>query len=155
VHNILDRTIEDMGVLVNGDEVYKYVNPGEGIAKDFVPSGATPPFAAPRPKRQYDALELTFNRRFSNRWFGSGSYVFSRLYGNYSGLDNSDEIRTPTVGSTYGAAQQQTGTIARNGSSAHRAWDLDEVVVDSKGNLDVEGRLATDRPHVVKLYGAY
>jgi hypothetical protein len=81
--------------------------------------------------------------------------VLSRLYGNYSGLDNSDEIRTPTVGSTYGAAQQQTGTIARNGSSAHRAWDLDEVVVDSKGNLDVEGRLATDRPHVVKLYGAY
>jgi outer membrane receptor protein involved in Fe transport len=155
VHNILDRTIEDMGVLINGDEVYKYVNPGEGIAVNFVPSGLTPPFAAPKPKRQYDALELTYNRRLSNNWFGGASYVLSRLYGNYSGLDNSDEIRTPTIGSTYGAAQQSGGTIARNGSSAHRAWDLDEVVVDSKGNLDVEGRLATDRPHVVKLYGGY
>ncbi len=26
---------------------------------------------------------------------------------------------------------------------------------DAHGNLDVLGRLATDRPHVVKLYGAY
>ncbi len=26
---------------------------------------------------------------------------------------------------------------------------------DSKGNLDVRGRLATDRPHVLKVYGSY
>jgi len=26
---------------------------------------------------------------------------------------------------------------------------------DAKGNLDVLGRLATDRPHVLKLYGSY
>ncbi len=26
---------------------------------------------------------------------------------------------------------------------------------DANGNLDVTGRLATDRPHVLKLYGAY
>ena len=37
----------------------------------------------------------------------------------------------------------------------NRAWDLDELLYDSHGNLDVLGRLATDRPHVVKLYGAY
>ena len=37
----------------------------------------------------------------------------------------------------------------------NRAWDLDELLWDSHGNLDVTGRLATDRPHVVKLYGAY
>ena len=37
----------------------------------------------------------------------------------------------------------------------NRAWDLDELLWDSHGNLDVLGRLATDRPHVVKLYGAY
>ena len=36
-----------------------------------------------------------------------------------------------------------------------RGWDLDELLWDSNGNLDVVGRLATDRPHVVKLYGAY
>ena len=95
------------------------------------------------------------SRRFSNNWFGSASYVLSRLYGNYAGLSNSDEISTPTTGRRSGTAQQQAGSIARPGSSANRAWDLDELVWDSHGNLDVLGRLATDRPHAVKLYGSY
>ena len=68
---------------------------------------------------------------------------------------NSDEISTPTTGRSSGTAQQQAGSIARPGSSANRAWDLDELVWDSHGNLDVLGRLATDRPHAVKLYGSY
>ena len=37
----------------------------------------------------------------------------------------------------------------------NRAWDLDELLWDSHGNVDVTGRLATDRPHVLKLYGGY
>jgi hypothetical protein len=154
-HNELRRTIEDMGVLVNGDEVYSYVNPGEGIAATMAPSGQTAPFPTPKTKREYDALELSLTRRFSNNWFFSAGYVYSRLYGNYAGLANSDEIRTPTTNTTSATSQQQTGSIARPGSSAHRGWDLDEVVWDSHGNLDQVGRLATDRPHVVKLYGSY
>ena len=75
MHNNLRRTIEDLGVLENGDEVYKYVNPGEGIAATMVPSGLTTEFATPKPKRQYDALELSWQKRFSNNWFGSASYV--------------------------------------------------------------------------------
>ena len=110
----------------------------------------------PRPKRQYDALELGYNRRFSNNWFVSANYTLSRLYGNYSGLASSDEVthadhrrhRSTT-------AQQQAGSIARPGGNVNRAWDLDELLCDSHGNLDVLGRLATDRPHVVKVYGAY
>ena len=43
----------------------------------------------------------------------------------------------------------------RNGDSASRAWDIDEILWDSHGNLDVQGPLPTDRPHVVKLYGSY
>jgi Carboxypeptidase regulatory-like domain/TonB-dependent Receptor Plug Domain len=154
-HSNLRRTIEDLGVLENGDEVYKYVNPGEGIATTMVPSGLTTEFATPKPKRQYDALEVSWQKRFSNNWFGSASYVLSRLYGNYAGLSNSDEISTPTTGRSSGTAQQQAGSIARPGSSANRAWDLDELMWDSHGNLDVLGRLATDRPHAVKLYGSY
>jgi hypothetical protein len=155
VHNDLRRTIEDMGVLVDGDEVYKYVNPGEGIAETMLPSGQTSVFATPRPVRDYDAVELSLTRRFSRNWFVSGSYVYSRLYGNYAGLSNSDEISTPTTGRSSATAQQQAGSIARPGTSAHRGWDLDEVVWDAHGNLDVLGRLATDRPHAVKLYGSY
>jgi hypothetical protein len=156
VHNYLGRTIEDMGGLVNGNEVYVIGNPGEGIGALTPTSGLTKPFATPKPIRQYDALELTYGRRFSQNWFGSASATFSRLYGNYAGLANSDEITTPTTGASSATTQQQTGSISRQGGNAGRAWDIDEVLGDSRGNLDgVVGRLATDRPVVVKLYGAY
>jgi outer membrane receptor protein involved in Fe transport len=156
VHNNLGRTIEDMGAIVNGDSIYVIGNPGEG-QNTVTPSSyaATEPFATPKPKRQFDAVELTLERRFSNNWFGSASYTWSRLYGNYSGTANSDEISTPTTNVTSTTAQQQLGSIARPGSNAHTGWDIDELLWDSHGNLDPRGRLATDRPHVVKLYGAY
>jgi hypothetical protein len=155
VHNNLGRTIEDMGAIVGGDEVYVIGNPGEGIGEIAPVSGLTPSFTMPKPKRQYDAIELTVNRRFSNNWFASASYTYSRLYGNYAGLASSDEITTPTTGVSSAQAQQNVGNVARQGGNANRAWDLDELMWDSHGKLDVLGRLATDRPHVVKLYGAY
>jgi hypothetical protein len=155
VRNDLVRAIEDMGVLVNGDEVYQYVNPGEGIAKTFQSSGATPTnFPTPKPQRTYDALELSVNRRFSRGFAGGASYVFSKLYGNYPGIGNSDEIQTPTTGVSSATTQQSGGSTARPGTSASRAYDLDEFLFDSRGNF-VTGRLATDRPHVFKLYGNY
>jgi hypothetical protein len=156
VHNNLGRTIEDMGSIVDGDSVYVIGNPGEGRNTITPPAyHNTAPFPTPKPKRQFDAVEVTFERRFSNNWFGSANYTWSRLYGNYSGTANSDEIQTPTTGVTSNNAQQQVGTIARPGSNAHIGWDIDQVLWDSHGNLDPRGRLATDRPHVVKLYGAY
>jgi len=157
IHNNLGRTIEDMGALVNGDSVYVIGNPGEGqntITPASYPA-ATANFPTPKPKRQFDALELTLERRFSKNWFGSVNYTLSRLYGNYAGPANSDEISTPTTGVTSTNAQQQVGTIARPGSNSHTGWDIDEILWDAHGNLDPLGRLATDRPHVVKLYGAY
>ena len=71
---------------MNGSEAYIYGNPGEGLADDGHHD---------RPRRRrsrcrsrsanYTAVEFTANRRFSNNWFLGGSYVFSRLYGNYPG----------------------------------------------------------------------
>jgi carboxypeptidase family protein/TonB-dependent receptor-like protein len=156
VHNKLTRTIEDVGSLdASGNEVYFAANPGEGIATTMFVTGLTAPFSTPRPLRQYDALDFTISRRFSHNWFGSANLTISRLYGNYAGLANSDEISTPTTGVSSATAQQQAGSIARPGSAAGRAWDLDELEWDSHGNLDVRGRLATDRPVVAKFYGSY
>jgi hypothetical protein len=157
VHNNLRRTIEDLAGIVDGDEVYVIGNPGEGITAQTLASGspATGTFDTPKPKRQYDAVELGISRRFSNNWFGSANLTISRLYGNYSGIASSDEIRTPTTGVTSAAAQQQAGNIFREGGNANRAWDLDDWMFDSHGNLDVLGRLATDRPVVAKFYGGY
>jgi hypothetical protein len=157
IHNDLLETIEDIGFLnAEGDEGYIIGNPGRGLASEQFPSGLTPPGQPiPRPKRQYDALELSINRRFANNWFFSGNYTLSRLYGNYSGLASSDEVTTPTTGGSSATPQQQAGSIARPGGNVNRVWDSDELLFDSRGNLDLLGRLATDRPHAVKLYGSY
>jgi hypothetical protein len=155
VHTKLNRTIEDIGSLVNGDEVYIYGNPGEGLGKEFFSTGLTPVSDNPKAKRIYNGLELSVNRRFGDRWFGSASYVYSRLYGNYAGLANSDEISSPTTNRSSATAQQSGGSIARPGSNVTRGWDLDELLFDGSGNKGVYGRLATDRPHVFKLYGSY
>lgn len=157
VHNDLSRTIEDIGAVdASGNETYIIGNPGESLARIQFPSGATPVGqAVPQPKRQYDALEFTLNKRLSNNYFWSASYVYSRLYGNYSGLAASEEVTTPTTGVSSATAQQQGGSVSRPGGNANRAWDIDELFWDARGNLDVIGRLPTDRPHVVKLYGSY
>ena len=154
VRNKLLRTIEDLGVLVDGNEEYYYANPGEGGATITPTSGATKAFATPKAIRIYDAAEFQLTKR-SAKWFGVASYVYSRLYGNYAGLASSDEIRTGADGAgIYGAAQEAFGSNSRPGGNANRAWDIDELLWDSKGNLNPQGRLATDRPHAIKLYGS-
>jgi hypothetical protein len=156
LRNDLLDTIEDLGALdAQGNEIYVIGNPGSGLGAITPTAGLTAPFATPKAVRQYDALQLEFARRFSKNYFFSANYTWSRLYGNYAGLASSDEIRTPTTGSSSATSQQQAGGIFRQGGNANRAWDLDEILFDSRGNLDVLGRLATDRPHAAKLYGAY
>ena len=130
--------------------------PAKASPTTMVPSGLTAEFATPKPKRQYDALEAVAGRSAS-RTTGSaapatstaGSTATTRVWPT----PTRSRRRRPTAAPA--TAQQQAGSIARPGSSANRAWDLDELVWDSHGNLDVLGRLATDRPHVVKLYGSY
>jgi hypothetical protein len=156
IHNNLRRTIEDIGALdAEGNEIYVIGNPGEGRSLIQDPSGATPiGQPMPKPKRNYDALEIGLSKRFSDNYFFSANYTLSRLFGNYAGLASSDEISLPTTNVGSATAQQQSSGIQRPGGNVNRSYDLDELLYDSKGNL-IEGRLATDRPHVVKLYGAY
>ena len=77
----------------------------------------------PKPKRNYTALEFTANRRFSNNWFLGGSYVLSRLYGNYPGLVNTDEVTAPgrvsvgRAGSLRSAERDRAPTPAARGTS--------------------------------------
>ena len=157
VHQNLRRAVEDLAVRVRGNAAYFYANPGEGLAvtAPFTTGLTALPLEYPKPLRNYDAVEFRFERRFSSNWFGNFSYTWSRLHGNYSGLGSSDEILTPTTGSSWATAQQPGGSIAHPARYASLAWDLDEVLFDSKGNLDTRGPLATDRPHVFKWNGGY
>lgn len=161
VRNKLNRTIEDMGVIVNGSEQYFYGNPGEGSNSIAPVSGATCVvendgicgFPMPKAKRQYDALELSLSRRFGGGYLFNASYVYSRLWGNYAGLQSTDEIRPATLGS-FGPNQGFAGQAYRPGGNANRYFDLDEAMWDANGNVGLYGLLPTDRPHVLKFYGA-
>ena len=163
VRSKLNRTIEDMGVLdAAGNEVYRYGNPGEGLNLAEPASGASCPLQVggacavpmPKPERTYDAMELSVGRRFSGGYLFNGSYTFSRLYGNYSGTQSTDEIRPATLGYGFSGNQQYAAQTYRPGGNANRYFDLDEALYDSHGKLGLYGPLPTDRPHVFKFYGA-
>jgi hypothetical protein len=67
----------------------------------------------------------------------TASYTWSRLWGNYSGLANSDE-----------SGRSEPGVTA--------AFDLPYYYFDSSGSQkNTYGRLATDRPHTFKWFGNY
>jgi len=129
----LVRTIEDVGVLecdatASCGEVFYIANPGEGITLSLANAPGVPAF--PKAKRQYDGVEFTMERRFASNWGVSGSYTYSRLYGNYSGLASSDEN-------------------GRTSPNVNRFFDAIQNSYDLNGRA-VFGRLGTDRPHQFK-----
>jgi len=154
VHTRLNRTIEDIGATLGDSVSYALGNPGEGPyvyeTNHLYGPGLTPDFLMPKPKRHYDALELTFTRRFSEGWFLGTNYTYSRLYGNYTGLSDSDEI----LAAKWTSNQLYGGTLARPGTNTNLFYDSEAYLLDSHGNY-INGRLPTDRPHVLKAYGSY
>lgn len=129
----LDRTIEDVGVPdALGNETYYIANPGFGIVQQSLISGVPP---TPKAIRQYDAMEIRLDKRFSNDFFFNANYTYSRLYGNYGGLASSDEA-------------------GRNSPNVNRVFDLPFEPFTPAG-VENLGLLPTDRPHVFKFSGGY
>ncbi len=127
------HAIEDAGFPNSqGSEYYIIGNPGEGLYKEQADMFGT---LAPKPQRDYDALELRLDRNFADHFFFNANYTFSRLYGNYGGLASSDEE-------------------GRSDPNVNRYFDQPHAGYTVAGGPD-NGRLATDRPHVFKFYGAY
>lgn len=157
LHQGLKTAVEDLLVRFQGTDAYIFANPGEGIAASapFTTGRTQLPLPYPKPERTYDAVDVSLRGRFWNRLSADIAYTWSRLYGNYTGIANSDDLLTPTTGLSFPAAQQASGTIGSPAGNANRGWDLDELLFDSKGRLDTRGPLPTDRPHVVKINGTY
>jgi len=131
VHKQIDRAIEDTGSLdAGGNEIYVIANPGEGLT-----ALAHPGVALPKPVRDYDSVEVAFDKRMSNNWYLRTSYLWSRLYGNYSGLSQSDENgrTSPNVG---------------------RLYDY-PLMMFQDGGQPALGLLPTDRPHQFKTQFIY
>ncbi|HMA54986.1 MAG TPA: carboxypeptidase regulatory-like domain-containing protein, partial [Acidobacteriota bacterium] len=130
--------IEDIGVPI---EEFYTGNPGSAWIKEkFAERRAdgtllpgTPDY--PKAKRDYYAMNLSLEKRFSNNWQGGISYTLSRLAGNYSGLASSDED-------------------GRNDPNTERFFDMWHLLYDKALN-PIDGPLGTDRPHTIKAYGSY
>ena len=97
------------------------------IGSDGIPDGF------PNPSRIYKSGEFIVSKRFSNVQF-YGSYVLSKLYGNYQGSFRSDNgQQDPNISSMFD-------------------------FTNSDGRLtgqDIPGVLDTDRTHQFKLFGNY
>ncbi|MPY87123.1 MAG: TonB-dependent receptor plug domain-containing protein [Luteitalea sp.] len=131
LHKQIDRAVEDTGTIgPGGSEIYVIANPGEGLTES-----AHPGVALPKPQRDYDAVEFSFDKRHADNWSLRLSYQWSRLYGNYSGLSQGDENgrTSPNVG---------------------RLYDYPAMMFDQLGQ-PVIGHLPTDRPHQFKAHGLY
>jgi hypothetical protein len=131
IHKQLDRAIEDIGFPdADGEVSYTIGNPGFGRASAFYPVSGSSLVAYPKARRNYDAVEAVLDRRLSRNWSARVSYTWSRLWGNYSGLSQSDEDGrvSPNVGFNF---------------------DYPLMPFDERG-LPVYGPLATDRPHQFK-----
>ncbi|HKP67689.1 MAG TPA: TonB-dependent receptor [Pyrinomonadaceae bacterium] len=138
VRKNVDRAIEDVGVLnPEGSEIYIIGNPGEGQVKSFLNAQN---LESLKPKRLYNALELSLNRRFANNFYFNLNYTYSQLRGNYAGLASSDEAYETSDG--------------RNSPNVNRNFDLPVAGYTVSGGPD-NGLLPTDRPHVLKFAGAY
>ncbi len=133
VHKQVDRAIEDTGALdAQGNEIYIIANPGFNLA---ALAFTNPNVANPTAIRDYDSVELAFDKKFADNWYLRTSYMWSRLYGNYSGLSQSDENgrTSPNVG---------------------RLWDYPLMMFQDGGGAAL-GPLATDRPHQFKTQFIY
>jgi hypothetical protein len=92
VHRQLSRIIEDIGTFTDpADPIlltgYVIGNPGEGF------------FGAPfdKPVRDYDALELTLQRRLHQNWQLYTSFVWARAKGNHEGLCQACDQLDPNI----------------------------------------------------------
>jgi hypothetical protein len=151
VHKQLNRGIDDIGDLGPDGEAYIIANPGEGLVKQFdistgtslfkpqVAGGQFPSNAVlitmPTATRKYDGVEGRLEKRFSNHWQLSGSYLWSRDRGNYSGLSSSDEN-------------------GRDNPNNSRDFDYPAMTFDQRGKV-IDGVFDTDRTHQIKLQGLY
>jgi hypothetical protein len=135
-HNQVDKAIEDVGALdAQQNEIYKIANPGFGTAAEFGVADSDQVLPFPKAVRDYDSVELSVSKHYSDNWSARVSYMWSRLHGNYSGLTQSDENgrTSPNVGRTF---------------------DYPLMAFNQTGNPEY-GPLGTDRPHQFKAQFAY
>ncbi len=136
----LIRTIEDIGFISvqpgNTGELYYLSNPGSQYVQNALNTLQGPGYwPEPKAKREYYALQVNLEKRFSHNWTGGINYTLSLAKGNYGGLSSTDEG-------------------GRNSPNVERYFDFWWMMYQIDGT-PLNGPLSQDRTHYAKVYGSY
>ena len=107
--------------------------PGDGKGDGFV-----------KPVRRYQALELEFDKRFSNHWLAVINYRYGKLFGNYEGAYRNDNGQSdPGISSLFDFT---AGKLNLLGDQFRTGW----LSTDrrSVGNMFLSYTVASDSPLV-------
>lgn len=166
IHRELGRVLEDYqtgtaeGIATGSEDFGTYVigNPGTSL-------NSTCPEAHPEcwvdPVRQYDALELTVEKRLSDSWQLLGSYRMSRLFGNYEGLFRNDNGQSdPNITSLFDFPNNTTLTDEEKQTILNQCAEAGIEPEDCVFPVEMidqgkPGVLPTDRTHVLQVAGSY
>jgi carboxypeptidase family protein/TonB-dependent receptor-like protein len=158
VHRDIGRVLEDvqryplvatsLGLPGAATADFLLTNPGPDTPVIQGIPGATISFESA--VHDYNAIELTANKRFANRWALTSSYRWSRLTGNFEGFFRNDNGQSdPGITSLYDYPTNDPTYTAIGAAQFGYAGDI--RFLGTAGN----GPLPLDRTHDVKLYGTY
>ena len=159
IHRKLPQILEDIGQLPVvgyfldecGDATVDYLITNPSPATPTVSCGGKIPSAFEGPVHSYDALELTFNRNFSNNWGLLASYRYAKLKGNFEGFYRSDNGQSdPAISSLFDFPTNDPSYTQIGVPEFGFGGDI-----RFQGATLGEGVLPNDRPHQVKIYGSY
>ena len=163
VHRSMPRVLEDVAncpmaayelaasSTACGNVDYILTNPSSATPVNAAAIAAVPAFAAVKfddPVHNYDALEITLNRRGSN-WSAMASYRYSRLRGNFEGFYRDDNGQSdPGISSLYDFPTNDPTYTSIGGRVFGYPGDIRYLG-------DANGILPLDRPNQFKLNGNY
>ena len=102
------------------------------------------------PVHKYNAVEITADKRLSDKWAIQASYRWSRLTGTYEGFYRDDNGQSdPGITSLYDFPTNDPSYTAVGVPQFGFQGDI-----RFQGDLGA-GPLPLDRPHQVKVYGSY
>lgn len=154
IHKTIPRVLEDIGPYpVGACDLL-----GEGCSFDYTltnPSPSTPVLTDlgatyEKPVHDYDAVQFTADKRFSNNWSLLSSYTWSRLHGTFEGFYREDNAQSdPGITSLYDFPTNDPSYVAIGVPQFGYQGDIRYLGKAGAGPLPL------DRPHVVKVFGNY
>jgi outer membrane receptor protein involved in Fe transport len=154
IHREIPRVLEDIGPYPVGACDFL----GEGCSFDYtltnpdVDSPVLTDLGATyeKPIHDYDAVQFTADKRFSNNWSLQASYTWSRLWGTFEGFYREDNGQSdPGITSLYDFPTNDPSYTAIGVPEFGYQGDIRYLGRAGAGVLPL------DRTHVIKLYGNY